>query len=233
MIDRLAQTGDPVRDLLVDVEKERAEVQHDHGAVVARLVTQLLHDIDAVHRAGMAHLVQAVRALAGEALIKRLVADPAIRVPLTSDDLIAIDRRLRAEGAEPGTEGPRVRVAVIPAETLHRIHRPVYHVVTGAWALRDGDTMPLEIDGYPVLLARVDGTFLAATNRCGSTPLPLQFSRLDGAELVCSWHGCRYDLRTGQRIDHDGERLAVFPVSVEKGVVQIASPVESAAGHVH
>ena len=42
-----------------------------------------------------------------------------------------------------------------------------------------------------------------------------------GAELRCSWHGCRYDLRSGHRLDGP-ERLTVFPVAIEDGDVRLA-----------
>ena len=48
---------------------------------------------------------------------------------------------------------------------------------------------------------------------------------LEGAELRCSWHGCRYDVRTGQRLDGP-ERIAVFPVAVESGEIRVAIGVE-------
>ena len=59
----------------------------------------MLEGIDAVHRAGLTHLVQALHGLSGDTLINRLIADPAIRMLLMSYDLIAVDRRLQAEEA--------------------------------------------------------------------------------------------------------------------------------------
>nr|MBA3959752.1 hypothetical protein [Chloroflexota bacterium] len=49
----------------------------------------------------------------------------------------------------------------------------------------------------------------------------LQLSVVEGVEIVCPWHGCRYDGRTGRRTDGEG-RLAVFPVAVQGGEVRIA-----------
>ena len=91
----------------------------------------------------------------------------------------------------------------------------------------------VDVEGQSALIARIDGEYVAVSNRCGGTPLPLQFSTLEGAELRCSWHGCRYDLRTGGRVDGVGDRLAVFPVSVENGIVRIAVDVEPAVRGSH
>ncbi len=107
------------------------------------------------------------------------------------------------------------------------MQRPVYHSVMGADDLAPGEMHSEDVNGESVLLANVDGDFYAVANHCGTGPLPLEFSTLDGSILVCSWHGCQYDLRTGARMDHpDEDRLRVYPVRVDAGDVQIAVGVE-------
>lgn len=86
-------------DVLADVEQLIAELQHHPDAAVGQRVMQLLDGIDAVHRAGLTHLMDAIRGMAGDAFVNRLVADPAIRLLLMSYDLVAVDRRLMAEEA--------------------------------------------------------------------------------------------------------------------------------------
>jgi nitrite reductase/ring-hydroxylating ferredoxin subunit len=86
----------------------------------------------------------------------------------------------------------------------------------------------VRIGDVPVLLVRVDGDVYAVRNQCGESPLPLEFSTLDGAELRCSWHGCRYDVRSGHRTDGQAGRLQVFPVSVEGGRIRVALDVAAA-----
>ena len=57
---------------------------------------------------------------------------------------------------------------------------------------------------------------------------------LDGAELTCSWHGCRYDIRTGRRLDYPEasaeEQLSVLPVRVMDGFVEVVVGTTSASG---
>ena len=83
---------------------------------------------------------------------------------------------------------------------------------------------PLGADAAGSDIAREDELF-AVKNACGESPLPLDYSTLDGAELRCSWHGCRYDVRTGHRLDWPGatqeDHLTVLPVRVNEGVVQV------------
>lgn len=273
------------RDLLVEVEQAIAELRQQHGPRVSALVEQLLADVDAVHRAGLTHLMDAIRGMAGDAFVNRLVADPAIRMLLMSYDLVAVDRRLMAEEALDTVRGhlhahgvdveilevvggvvyvrlhglatagvPEAEVArdleaalqtgfvgfqelvtrdrkpspsAIPISLL-RANKPVYRDVCDADGLAAGATKAIEVDGHFVLVIRTADDWLAVSNRCGESPLPLQFSRVDGTTLHCSWHGCQYDLRTGARIDGTGDRLTIFPVRVEDGKVRIAIGVTPA-----
>ena len=115
---------------------------------------------------------------------------------------------------------------LIPAASLKRIQRPVYRQVLAADALAAGQTAAIEVDNLSLLLARVEEAVYAVRNRCGDSPLPLQFGRLEGGEIVCSWHGCRWDVRTGRRADGLEGHLPVFPVRVADGQIEVALGVE-------
>ncbi|MDQ6886191.1 MAG: Rieske 2Fe-2S domain-containing protein [Gemmatimonadota bacterium] len=112
-----------------------------------------------------------------------------------------------------------------PAASLRRAFRPVYRDVCRAEEIAPGTLRGVSVDGVPVLLVRVGDEFLAVRNACGESPLPLDYSTLEDAELRCSWHGCRYDVRTGRRLDRPEaareEQLSVLPVRVSDGIVQV------------
>ena len=54
--------------------------------------------------------------------------------------------------------------------------------------------------------------------------LALDGGRLAGNVIVCPWHNCGYDARTGKRADNEPEHpdLAVVPIAVRDGVLQVA-----------
>src|SRR4029434_3851221 len=91
---------------------QRSALTHLAGALdthpdpaIRPAISTLLQGIDAVHRSALTHLVGAIHAMAGEAFLNRLTADPAIRLLLMSYDLIAVDRRLHAEESLDSVRG--------------------------------------------------------------------------------------------------------------------------------
>jgi 3-phenylpropionate/trans-cinnamate dioxygenase ferredoxin subunit len=113
---------------------------------------------------------------------------------------------------------------------LRSAQRPVYRRACATSDIAHGTMKAVDVDGQAVLVANVEGHFYAVANRCGESPLPLQFGILEGAELRCSWHGCRYDLRTGHRLDGGPEQLSVVPVAVEGDEVRVAVGVGPVPG---
>lgn len=276
------------RDLLEEVQRLIAALQSHPDHEVGARVTALLQGIDTIHRTALTRLVGAIQAMAGEAFMNRLTADPAIRLLLTSYDLLAVDRRLLAEEALDTVRGhlhahgidveladvvggavyvrlhgqasdtsalkavrhdleealraglvgfqelvlgdrPAPGPVLLQIGGLRQPHRPVYRRACAAADVPSGALRAVEIDGHSVLVVNVEGTFHAVADRCGDSPLPLRFGTLQGTELRCSWHGCRYDVRTGQRVDGGPDRLAVLPVAVDHDEVRVAVDVEPVA----
>ena len=104
---------------------------------------------------------------------------------------------------------------------LEDLRRPVFADVEAPVA---GELRALALDGVAVLLANVGGEVFAFRNGCAVDGLPLEGSRLtDDGVLVCPWHNCAYDARTGKRVDEPAEPgLAVIPVAARDGAVQVA-----------
>lgn len=110
---------------------------------------------------------------------------------------------------------------------LRGVNKPVYHTAFEVDDLTSGQTRAIEAGEDAILVANVGGDFYAIADRCGESPLPLSYSSLENEVLVCSWHGCRYDVRSGARVDESGgDRLRVYPVRVVDGMVEIAVGVE-------
>lgn len=144
--------------------------------------------------------------------------ESALRSGLIGFQQLELDRRGPAAAPLVQIGGPR------------RVSRPVYRTVGHVEDVPPGSLEAVMADDAPVLLANVDGDIYAVGNHCGDSPLPLEFSELDGAVLRCSWHGCEYDVRSGRRLDGGPERLNVLPVAVEGNEIRVAVGVEPDSG---
>lgn len=113
----------------------------------------------------------------------------------------------------------------LPIASLQRAFRPVYRDVMPAGQMEAGTLRGVTVDGVAVLIVRAGDEYFAVRNSCGESPLPFDYSTLEGTELKCSWHGCRYDVRTGHRLDRPDagrdEYLSILPVRVHEGQVQV------------
>jgi 3-phenylpropionate/trans-cinnamate dioxygenase ferredoxin component len=92
-----------------------------------------------------------------------------------------------------------------------------YARVLQAGELRDGELIPVEINGRPVVLVRHAGSFYAVQNNCSHKDFPLSEAGFDPRDevLVCAWHGGCFDLRTGAAVVPPAtDPVEIFPVRV-------------------
>ncbi len=82
-----------------------------------------------------------------------------------------------------------------------------------------------DVDGEPVVAARIDGKVCAIAATCPHRGALLADGVLDGTRVICPWHHAAFDLTTGAHLDvpaFDG--VAPYAVSEERGQVAISGP---------
>ena len=127
------------------------------------------------------------------------------------------------EGGEPaqpenGSGGPQLL-------QIEGLKKPVFVEVGTLADLPPGQLKAVDVEGKSVLLANVDGEVYAFKNVCPvDGRSPLDGGRLSGPVLVCPWHNCAYDARSGRRTDHEPDEspLAVVPIAIKDGELQVA-----------
>lgn len=117
----------------------------------------------------------------------------------------------------------------IPLQQIRPVTRPVFTPVTPVESLPPGALKGIEAEGARILLCNLDGEVYAYRNACPGSVLPLDVGQLKGYTLLCPWHNCVYDIRTGKRLDGGTGRLQVIPVAVRDGMIQLALNVEQIA----
>ena len=119
-----------------------------------------------------------------------------------------------AEEPEPGAE-PLLQIAPMK--------RPVFVDVATVEELDRGELRAVLADEVPVLLLNAHGEIYAFKNACPIDGGALDSGRQAGTVLVCPWHNCAYDARSGKRVDDESEPgLAVVPIAVQEGTVRVA-----------
>lgn len=66
--------------------------------------------------------------------------------------------------------------------------------------LPPGGKVLSEIDGRPIALFNVDGSYYAIDDVCTHDGGPLAEGDLEGCEIRCPRHGARFDVRTGKAL---------------------------------
>ena len=68
-------------------------------------------------------------------------------------------------------------------------------------ALADCDVGTLRavmVEGTPIVLANVEGDIFALQDECSHEEYPLTDGELEGGDLVCIYHGARFECATGR-----------------------------------
>ena len=76
--------------------------------------------------------------------------------------------------------------------------------------------------GTQVVLANVDGDIYALIDQCSHEEYPLSDGDLEGTDVVCMYHGARFDVCTGKNKALPAIRpVRSFPVEIRDGDVYV------------
>jgi len=85
-----------------------------------------------------------------------------------------------------------------------------------------GQLKAADAGGTAVVLANVDGTICALRDQCSHAEYPLSDGHLEGTEVVCQYHGARFDACSGARKTLPAVRpVKSYPVEVRDGDVYV------------
>ena len=110
-----------------------------------------------------------------------------------------------------------------PLLEIQRLRQPVFAEAARAVEVEPGRLRSVEVEGVRVLLANVGGELYAFRDACALDGRPLEGGRLAETVIVCPWHNCAYDARSGKRVDDPtAPGLAVVPIALQEGTVRVA-----------
>ncbi|MFC5475641.1 non-heme iron oxygenase ferredoxin subunit [Paraherbaspirillum soli] len=110
--------------------------------------------------------------------------------------------------------------------------------VTPAQELLPGQFRTVDVDGVQIAVFNVAGKYYAIEDVCTHDGGILTGGSVDGDEVICPRHGAHFSIKTGDALGPPAyEPVAIFPVRVEQGMVQVrddrwdgSDPVISCSG---
>ncbi|MBI4551517.1 MAG: non-heme iron oxygenase ferredoxin subunit [Candidatus Latescibacteria bacterium] len=88
--------------------------------------------------------------------------------------------------------------------------------------LQAGQGKLVEIEGKEIALFHVDGQYYAIENTCTHQGGPLCEGELEGTEVMCPWHGARFDVTSGAVLSPPAYMgVTSFPVRVSASDIEI------------
>ncbi len=91
-----------------------------------------------------------------------------------------------------------------------------------AQSVPPGTMLSVEVEGEQVLVANVDGEYLAMGAVCTHEQWDLSEGTLDGAVVTCAGHGSVWDIRTGEAtFDEPLDKEPLYDAKSEGGFVWV------------
>jgi nitrite reductase/ring-hydroxylating ferredoxin subunit len=120
-----------------------------------------------------------------------------------------------APSAAAASSPPLIPLTSVRRSVPRQTKRALWVPLVPASQFGPGELRGFEIEGQRILVGCLkDGpAYRAYEDRCPGSALPLSLGSLEGGELVCPWHGCRFNALTGQRVGR-GPALAPLPVEI-------------------
>lgn len=98
------------------------------------------------------------------------------------------------------------------------------HII-GKADLQEGEMKRIELEGKPIVLAKVQGQYYAFGGKCTHYGAPLNEGVLKGYTVICPWHHACFDIRDGERREPPAYNdLPHYPIEVKNGEIIVTFP---------
>jgi 3-phenylpropionate/trans-cinnamate dioxygenase ferredoxin component len=133
-------------------------------------------------------------------------------------DPLVVDDRVMQEMA---VEAYETGLGLIPPRNFEEV------LVAVEGEIPDGERKLVEANGISIGIFHHRGAWYALRNHCLHRGGPVATGALEGDELVCPWHGYRYDVTNGCLLADPTARLEMYLVSLREGKVYLSLPAST------
>lgn len=116
---------------------------------------------------------------------------------------------------------PPAPAKLIPISAIQPAKRQSWVPLTGAAGLKVDSLMNLTVRKIELVLCRAESGYYAFPNACPGTALPLHLGQISGDALLCPWHSCAFELKTGKRVSGAGLDLKPLTLRLNAGAVEM------------
>lgn len=181
------------------------------------LIFSILKFFDAIHREPLSRMMETLKEKHPE-IQQELESDLSVRTMLGLYDLYEEPEEVLFEPSE-GVVG------FVPLEEvglLNPLKKTEWLELGNVTDFEEKKLYPKNFEKINFLVSKVDSQFYALQNNCVDSILPIDLGKLEEHVLICPWHGCRYDLKTGQAENYPEKQLEVYPLKIEEdGVLKV------------
>lgn len=97
--------------------------------------------------------------------------------------------------------------------------------VGNAADLADGESLSVEVDGTPIVIARCGNDLYAVDDQCTHDGEALGGAEIESCQIICPRHGARFCLRTGEALTPPAyEPLRTYAAREENGRLLLEQP---------
>ncbi len=180
----------------------------DH-AYSKELLFAILQHLDQLHREALGRLMRMIESNYPK-LQEEMESDFAVQGLFALYDLMV-------DGLISRKEGPiDVNAMLHENNILTKIRMPVWIPACNINDVQPGVPLVKEFEGIKILLCRVNDELFAVENKCLDSVLTMEFGKVEEYNLICPWHACKYDLRTGELAGRPGKKIKTFPIQIDE-----------------
>lgn len=211
-MDSIYCSDDEYKDLAQNIDDLVQQAENLSHSNAKELVFSLLQSLDLLHREGLSRLMDLIEQENPD-LKEKMDDDFTIKTLFGLYDLVEHDL------IEKETENGQAPEAFNPdtgTVSLDDNKKPIWMPGGNIHKMQSKQLYGQNFEGEKILMCKVDDEVFVVQNSCLDSILPLEFGKIDGHQIVCPWHECRYDLRTGELQANPDYKLNTYPVKMDE-----------------
>jgi nitrite reductase/ring-hydroxylating ferredoxin subunit len=204
------------KEILAILEEQINKMEELPYPKARELTTSILQHLDLVHREAFTRMCQYLEKNAPDHYLK-IRGDYTVNVLMKLYDII--------EDQEEDYD--KSIVGFVPEDNLGLLTPIIKWERLGS--IEDIQPRKLYKDtirGNKLIYSLIDDKIFAIKNECLDSALPLDTGEFKEDMIICPWHGCRYDIKSGKMVDNMKVQQQTYETRInDSGEIEIKVPV--------